>query len=142
MGNYITESDAELQLERLLRVYHNDSGVVQTAEVEYDIGMAENECNASFAVRYAVPLVSTMGIYFARGLTLSLLRLRAFGRMAQVETPEVVIYEAKAARELLRAIREGEELVPGEEEQETGVVNSMGHVGPDVHMSQEELEAW
>lgn len=142
MGNYLSNADAQEELGRIIKVYHDDTGSVDTDELDLEIEMVENECNSSFSVNYDIPLTTTMGIRFARGLVIYILRAAAYSRMAQVETPEVVLYNARHARSLLKDIREGKQEIPGEEVTEEGVVNSMGHVGPSKIFNQSNLEDW
>ena len=120
--DYLAVSEAKESLKSVLNVYNDDAGAYDADRLTADINGCESEVNAAIRGRYTVPATSSVSILFLSQLTLALLRNRAYSRLASVETPIVVLSEAKAARQQLRDISAGKLQLPDESQDTTSGV--------------------
>jgi phage gp36-like protein len=143
MGNYLTSTQVEDELARIIRVYHDGEGAVDTDKIDRDIQMAEGEIDASIRARYATPATDAEAVLYLRGIALSLVRLRAYSRLAESDTPFAVMSEAKAARTALHRLSSGAQQLPGQDQDTTNTpAAKFGHVGPAPAMTRAQLERW
>jgi len=110
--DYLSSAEAQESLKSVLNVYSDNNGAFDEDRLIADINASEAEVNAAARSRYDIPATTAGTVLFLKGLTLALLRNRAYSRLASVETPMVIMSEAKAARTQLRDISAGRLLLP------------------------------
>ena len=141
--DYLSLAEAKESLKSVLNVYNDDAGAYDADRLTADINGCESEVNAAIRGRYTVPATSSVSILFLSQLTLSLLRNRAYSRLASVETPIVVLSEAKAARQQLRDISAGKLQLPDESQNTTtGVGQYFNYSSNTPRMTRSKLEGF
>lgn len=106
-GQYITNAKALEAVHAVASVYDVD-GVFNAAKLTEDITTVEGTVDSHVAGRYPVPVTGTAALAMVKGIVIALLRAEAYGRLGGgTETPAVILSNAKAARDQLKAISSG-----------------------------------
>jgi len=143
MGNYINRTDVERRLHRAHDALYTLDGVVDTDLVDADIAEAEGIVDGYLSGRYTVP-VSGASTGLLKNLCLSLLVEIAYGRGANISTPDKAKDAATAARAMLEKladgrIRLGAATAPEERSAATG---NLIVEADDTEFDRESLESW
>jgi uncharacterized transporter YbjL len=142
MPDYVTSAEAQAACADVKNVW-NVSGVFTEARLLVDLNAVEGEINAAVQSRYTIPVTDSYAKAYLKGICIALLRAKAYSNLAAVETPEVILQEARAARGQLRDISSGRlELASVAQKDETGLPQYLGYVAADVTCSRTKLEKW
>ncbi len=106
MGSYITNAKAAEALAAVIKVY-NVAGSFDSTVLDEDIDAVEGTVDSYVAGRYPVPVTGAAALKMIEGIVIDLLRAKGYGRLATVETPAIIMSNAKAARDTLNRISVG-----------------------------------
>jgi len=140
--DYVTSAEAQAACADIVSVW-NVSGVFSEARMLVDLNAVEGEINAAVQSRYTIPVTNAYAKAYLKGICIALLRAKAYSNLAAVETPEVILQEARAARGELRDISSGRlELADVTQKSDTGLPQYIGYTAATPLCTREKLEKW
>lgn len=118
---YITLSEAQTLLGRLLDIYKDDNGVVDTDHLQLVIDEAEGMVNAAIASRYSIPVTDTNSVAFLRAIVVPILRYKTITQFAETEeVSEGIQLEYRKALETLYKLARQVMSLPGTSDKTSG----------------------
>lgn len=121
MGSYITTGEALQAISRVDSVYRNEAGNIVNSLVEQEIADAEAILNAAIDDRYAVPVTSSSGVAYLKGLVKSILRFKTYLQFSEsMEMPQNVSTDYTETMRIVRELGRKQMSIPGTDEKTTG----------------------